>query len=54
LAVALQAALLARHAPAPVADAFCASRLENEAGGTFGMLPEGIDRRAVVDRAALA
>ncbi|HKF73388.1 MAG TPA: isovaleryl-CoA dehydrogenase [Stellaceae bacterium] len=54
MAVALQAALLVRHAPAPVADAFCASRLENEAGGTFGMLPEGIDRRAVVDRAACA
>ena len=54
MAVALQAALLVRHAPAAVSDAFCASRLENEAGGTFGMLPEGIDRRAIVDRAALA
>ena len=28
------------------ADAVC--RLENEAGGTFGMLPAGIDRRAIV------
>jgi putative acyl-CoA dehydrogenase len=54
MAVALQAALLVRHAPAPVSDAFCAARLENEAGGTFGMLPEGIDWRAIVDRAALA
>jgi putative acyl-CoA dehydrogenase len=54
MAVALQAALLVRHAPPAVSDAFCASRLENEAGGTFGMLPAGIDRRAIVDRAALA
>ena len=54
MAVGLQAALLVRHAPAAISDAFCASRLENEAGGTFGMLPEGIDRHAIVDRAALA
>ncbi|HXP75124.1 MAG TPA: isovaleryl-CoA dehydrogenase [Stellaceae bacterium] len=54
MAVGLQAALLVRHAPAAVSDAFCAARLENEAGGTFGMLPPGIDRRAIVDRAALA
>jgi putative acyl-CoA dehydrogenase len=52
MAVALQAALLVRHAPTAVSDAFCAARLENEAGGTFGMLPAGIDRRAIVDRAA--
>jgi len=54
MAVGLQAALLVRHAPPAVSDAFCASRLENEAGGTFGMLPAGVDRRAIVDRAALA
>jgi putative acyl-CoA dehydrogenase len=54
MAVALQAALLVRHAPTAVSDAFCASRLENDAGGTFGMLPEGIDRPAIVERAALA
>jgi putative acyl-CoA dehydrogenase len=54
MAVGLQAALLVRFAPPAVSDAFCASRLENEAGGTFGMLPAGIDRRAIVDRAALA
>jgi putative acyl-CoA dehydrogenase len=52
MAVALQAALLVRDAPTAVSDAFCASRLENEAGGTFGMLPEGVDRRAIVSRAA--
>jgi putative acyl-CoA dehydrogenase len=54
MAVGLQAALLVRYAPAAVSDAFCASRLENQAGGTFGMLPDGTDRRAIVDRAALA
>jgi putative acyl-CoA dehydrogenase len=54
MAVALQAALLVRHAPPAVSDAFCASRLENEAGGTFDMLPAGTDRRAIVERAALA
>ena len=54
MAVALQAAMLVRYAPAAVSDVFCAARLENEAGGSFGMLPAGIDRRAIVDRAALA
>jgi putative acyl-CoA dehydrogenase len=52
LVVAMQAALLLRHAPAPVAEAFCASRLGEEPGGTFGLLPPGIDCRAIVDRAA--
>ncbi|HLJ20493.1 MAG TPA: acyl-CoA dehydrogenase, partial [Stellaceae bacterium] len=54
MAVGLQAALLVRHAPTAVSDAFCASRLENEAGGTFGMLPPGVDGHAIVDRAAIA
>jgi putative acyl-CoA dehydrogenase len=52
LVVAMQAALLVRHAPAAVADAFCASRLGNGPGGTFGLLPGGIDHRAIVERAA--
>jgi putative acyl-CoA dehydrogenase len=51
LVLALQAALLVRHAPAAVADAFCASRLEGD-GSVFGLLPRGIDARAIVDRAA--
>ncbi len=38
MALALQGALLVRHSPTPVADAFCQSRLTSEAGGwTFGM-----------------
>jgi putative acyl-CoA dehydrogenase len=51
LVVALQAALLVRHAPAAVADAFCASRL-NGGSGAFGMLPPGADCHAIVARAA--
>ena len=38
LAVALQASLLVRHAPAAVADAFCASRLDGSRGA-YGTLP---------------
>jgi putative acyl-CoA dehydrogenase len=51
LATAFQASLLVRHAPAAVADAFCASRLAGDAGRAFGTLPPGIDATAVVDRA---
>jgi putative acyl-CoA dehydrogenase len=50
MAAVLQGALLVRHAPAAVADAFCASRLGNEFGGTMGTLPRGIDLRSIVDR----
>ena len=50
LALALQGALLVRHAPAPVADAFCAARLGG-GGLAFGTLPPGADARAVVARA---
>jgi putative acyl-CoA dehydrogenase len=52
LVLALQATLMVRHAPAAVADAFCASRLDGEGGGAFGMLPRGLDLRAIVQRAA--
>ncbi len=51
LVLALQAALLIKHAPAYVADAFCASRLSGEIGGAFGTLPRGVDTRAIVERA---
>ena len=53
LVLALQAALLIKHAPAAVADAFCASRLEGEGGSAFGLLPHGLDTRAIIDRAGL-
>jgi putative acyl-CoA dehydrogenase len=55
IAVLLQAALLARHAPAAVADAFCASRVGPEPpagpGAPFGTLPDGLDLGPVLDRA---
>jgi putative acyl-CoA dehydrogenase len=53
IAVALQAALLVRHAPASVADAFCAARLSGQPGGPaapFGTLPAGLDLPALIDR----
>jgi putative acyl-CoA dehydrogenase len=48
-----QAALLIRHAPPYVADAFCASRLGEAryAGAAFGTLPKGADTVAIVARA---
>jgi putative acyl-CoA dehydrogenase len=49
MALALQAGLLVRHAPAAVADAFC-GRLE--AGRrAFGTLPGGTDAEAILERA---
>ncbi len=52
LILALQAALLVKHGPQPVADAFCASRLGSEGGSAFGLLPRGGDMRAISERAA--
>jgi putative acyl-CoA dehydrogenase len=48
--LALQATLLIKHAPAPVADAFCASRLAGDSTA-LGLLPRGLDLRAIVERA---
>jgi putative acyl-CoA dehydrogenase len=50
MAACLQGALLVRHAPAAVADAFCATRLGTEYGGTLGTLPRGTDLAAIVER----
>ncbi len=57
ITILLQAALLARHAPAAVSEAFCASRLDPPAragtggpGAPFGMLPAGLDLAAVLER----
>jgi putative acyl-CoA dehydrogenase len=52
LVLALQAALLIKNAPAAVADAFCASRLNGESGGAFGTMPRGCDTRTIAERAA--
>ena len=50
-ALVLQGSLLVRHAPGPVADAFCATRLGGDSGRAFGTLPPGTDVAAIVDRA---
>jgi putative acyl-CoA dehydrogenase len=51
LATGLQASLMVRHAPAAVADAFCASRLDARGAHQYGALPKGVDCRAIVERA---
>ena len=50
LALVFQGSLLLRHAPAAVADAFCASRLDRDWGGAYGTLPAGLDVAAVLER----
>jgi putative acyl-CoA dehydrogenase len=51
VALAVQAALLVQSAPAPVAHAFCASRLGGDWGGVFGTLPPATDFDAIIARA---
>jgi len=50
LALCLQASLLVRHAPAEVADAFCATHLGGEGGRAYGTLPRAVDTAAIVER----
>jgi putative acyl-CoA dehydrogenase len=52
IATTIAAALLVRHAPAFVADAYCASRLAPEpySGAAFGTLPHACDAAAIVRR----
>jgi putative acyl-CoA dehydrogenase len=50
MALCLQGSLLVRHAPAAVADAFCASRLAGEAGLEYGTLPAGVDFEGIIAR----
>ncbi|MFH8222081.1 acyl-CoA dehydrogenase family protein [Streptomyces sp. NPDC018057] len=51
MALTLQASLLVRHAPAAVADAFCATRLGGDWGHSFGTLPDTAGLDAVLGRA---
>ncbi|MFD0412741.1 acyl-CoA dehydrogenase family protein [Streptomyces sp. NPDC127108] len=53
MALVLQGSLLVRHAPADVADVFCASRLGGDWGAAFGTLPHSLNLGAVVERAAV-
>ena len=50
MALILQGALLVQHAPASLADAFCATRLGGSWGHAFGTLPPGIDAQAILAR----
>lgn len=52
MALTLQAALLQQHAPAFVADSFCASRLAGGMGlRNYGTLAAGVDCAALIERA---
>ncbi|WP_328840888.1 acyl-CoA dehydrogenase family protein [Streptomyces europaeiscabiei] len=51
MALTLQAALLVRHAPPAVADAFCATRLDGDWGYAFGTLPGSADLDGILRRA---
>jgi putative acyl-CoA dehydrogenase len=51
MALAMQASLLVRHAPAFVADAFCAARLGDGGPRNFGALDRGADCAAIIARA---
>ena len=51
MALALQASLLVRGAPAAVADAFCTARLSGDGGRLFGALPAGLDPGPILARA---
>ncbi|HEY3827997.1 MAG TPA: acyl-CoA dehydrogenase family protein [Solirubrobacteraceae bacterium] len=50
MALGLQGSLLVRHAPPAVADAFCAARLDRDAGLEYGTLPAGTDFETIIER----
>ena len=52
MATALQGALLVRHAPLEVADAYCVSRLGQRWTGAYGTLPTDMDFDTIIARAA--
>lgn len=50
MALLLQGALLLRHGPPAVADAFCATRLGDDGGRLHGVLPKATDIAAILSR----
>jgi putative acyl-CoA dehydrogenase len=52
VAVALAGALLVRHAPAALADAYCASRLDRFGSGALGTLPPGAGCAEIIAQAS--
>jgi putative acyl-CoA dehydrogenase len=53
LALCLQGSLLLRHAPAAVADTFCATRLGGDWGAVLGTLPSGTQVGKIIERASI-
>jgi len=51
MARAMIANQLLRHAPRALAEAYCATRLANDHGGTIGSLPESADIAGILERA---
>ena len=52
VAMLVQASLLLRHAPAEVAEAYCATRLADDGWGTaFGVIPATLPHAALIERA---
>jgi putative acyl-CoA dehydrogenase len=50
MALALQGSLLVRHGHPAVADAFCASRLDDGGGRALGTLPPSTDFQTIIER----
>lgn len=50
VALALQASLVLRYSPVPVADAFLASRLDGDRGMSFGTLASGTKFEEIIER----
>jgi putative acyl-CoA dehydrogenase len=53
IATVVEAALLTRHAPSAVSDAFNASRLDGLANRAYGSLPRGVNHNEIVARSRL-
>ncbi|MDX1580488.1 MAG: acyl-CoA dehydrogenase family protein [Alphaproteobacteria bacterium] len=51
IATALQGSLMVQHAPDPLAEAFCRSRLSETSLRTYGTLPGDLGYQALIDRA---
>ncbi|MBC7310544.1 MAG: DNA alkylation response protein, partial [Tetrasphaera sp.] len=51
MALALQASVLVRYAPAAVADGFVSARLGEDASLIYGSLPTGVDVETIAARA---
>ena len=50
MALTMQGSLLLRFGDKDVADAFCASRLQNNGGVNYGNLPSGTNPAAIIKR----